>query len=331
VRTGEREVDQSRLRVTGQVDIETVLMRPEADKSSSGVGIAEAIVGLAADLSAGISADLLLLAEDTDIGAREHIAGAEDYRIEVATVTYWQVEAPCYITAGRNFLPFGTFRTHMVSDPLTLELGETNEIAWDLGCSSKSWSISAFGFKGDGDDSGGLAGYGASMGYATAFEHSWLDLRLAYTSDLGYSENLLNQLADAGESRDSMPGWAASAGWGTGPATLIFEYVGAMKRFRPYEMRFAGQGAKPSSWMIEAAYHVALAGRDTSVALGYQGTEESLALMLPRRRTLVALSMQVSHPVAVTLELSRDRDYSVADGGSEEWITTVTVQASLSF
>ena len=147
MRTGEREVDQSRLRVTGQVDIETVLMRPEADKSSSGVGIAEAIVGLAADLSAGISADLLLLAEDTDIGAREHIAGAEDYRIEVATVTYWPVEAPCYITAGRNFLPFGTFRTHMVSDPLTLELGETNEIAWDLGCSSKSWSISAFGFE----------------------------------------------------------------------------------------------------------------------------------------------------------------------------------------
>ena len=113
---------------------------------------------------------------------------------------------------GAELSAFGTFRTHMVSDPLTLELGETNEIAWDLGCSSKSWSISAFGFKGDGEDSGGLAGYGASMGYATAFEHSWLDLRLAYTSDLGYSENLLNQLADAGESRDSMPGWAASAG-----------------------------------------------------------------------------------------------------------------------
>ena len=210
IRSGSVEADRSWLRVTGQMDIEAVLMRPHVGLNSRGIGIAEAIVDVAGDFSQGISAQLQLLAEDTDIGAPENLPGAEDFRLEVATLTYTPATAPCYATAGRDFLPFGRFHTNLVSDPLTLELGETIEFSWNVGYSWNGWSFSAFGFNGDDDGKGGLAGYGAAFGYSNEGERTGIELNLAYTSDLGYSENLLAHLATTGAQWEATPGWTAS-------------------------------------------------------------------------------------------------------------------------
>lgn len=328
---GEQEADRSWLRVTGQMDIEAVLMRPHVGENSRGIGVAEAVVDVAADFSQGISAELQFLAEDTDIGAPENLPGAEDFRLEVATLTYTPATAPCYATAGRDFLPFGRFHTNLVSDPLTLELGETIEFSWNVGYSWNGWSFSAFGFNGDDDGKGGLAGYGAAFGYSNEGERTGIELNLAYTSDLGYSENLLAHLATTGAQWEATPGWTASAMLRTGRASLILEYLGSLEHFEPQVIDFAGRGARPTSWMVEAAYGFTLSGRDATAAVGYQVTGQSLALQLPKRRWLAVLRVHLADPVAVAIELARDRDYAERVGGSGADVTLVTAQFSLFF
>ena len=83
--------------------------------------------------------------------------------------------------------------------------------------------------------------------------------------------------------------------------------------------------------MIEAAYTFGLAGKEATVAVGYQGTEEALALELPEARILIGLSVQVVDGVALAVEWATDNDYGVTEGGSGENANTVTVQVAAEF
>ena len=104
---------------------------------------------------------------------------------------------------GRQFLPFGVFDTRMISEPLTLEVGETNEIAWNLGWGSGALQAAVFGFNGDGglDSAGGMAGYGGAVSFSAEREEEVVALNLALTSDFGYADNVLGALADAAAGR----------------------------------------------------------------------------------------------------------------------------------
>ena len=83
--------------------------------------------------------------------------------------------------------------------------------------------------------------------------------------------------------------------------------------------------------MIEAAYSFNLAGKEATVAAGYQGTEEALALELPKGRVLIGLSVPVVEGVALAVEWAKDNDYGAADGGSGRKANTVTVQLAAEF
>jgi hypothetical protein len=48
-------------------------------------------------------------------------------------------------------VPFGTFETHLVSDPLTLEIGETNETAVVAGFARGGFGGAVYVFNGDSD------------------------------------------------------------------------------------------------------------------------------------------------------------------------------------
>ncbi len=327
----EKESAHQWLQATGQIDVEAVFMRPETGESSEGVGVAEAILGVTAAFDSGLSAELGLLHEKTDIGAPEDVAGAKATILDVGMLSFQPNDGPWFFAAGRNFLPFGVFDTVMITDPLTLELGETNEFGWHVGYASYGFSGSVFGFNGDDDHAGGLAGYGAAMAYANEGSSTALDLNLAYTSDIGYSDNLLGLFPAAQVEEERTSGLAAHARLSHGGGALTLAYIGSLERFAPGKVEFGGRGARPSSWMIEAAYEFPLSGKDATVALGYQGTGESLALELPEQRWLAVFDLQLTDPILLAIEWARDKDYSMADGGSGEEFTTVTLQFSLFF
>ncbi|HHB75788.1 MAG TPA: LbtU family siderophore porin, partial [Desulfobulbus sp.] len=62
---------------------------------------------------------------------------------------------PLYLNAGRQYVPFGNFTTNMISDPLTLEIAETQETALQIGFKAAGAYGSVFAFNGDTNEGGG--------------------------------------------------------------------------------------------------------------------------------------------------------------------------------
>ena len=139
-----------RMEVGGVVEVEAV--SPGAGKSDADVATVE--LGAAVQVHDRAGAEAVPLYEDE-----------ENLNVDAATLTAGPPDGPWSFTAGRYALPFGT--TSLVSDPVTLEIGET-ALGFD------GFGASAFAFNGGLDRGGGdrISGFGAAAGYAMESEDS---------------------------------------------------------------------------------------------------------------------------------------------------------------
>ena len=332
----ERQGAWSWLEIGGYVDVDSVFTHPEHEDGYTNIGVSELGLTLAAAINDRTTLEAGFLYEHTGLGERQAGFGADTAYLETATLSFAFPDGPWSFAVGRQFLPFGVFDTRMISDPLTLEVGETNEIAWNLGWRSGALQATVFGFNGDEglDSAGGLAGYGGAVSFSSQREESAMALNLALTSNFGYADNMLSVLADAalgGQAAGGVAGLSAYGSWRYGAVTMIGEYAGALESYAAGEMQFAGRGARPASWMLEAAFDFVAGGMDATVAAGYQATREAVALELPARRLLAVASVSLSEPVKLGVEWARDSAYAEGKGGSGETTTTVTVQFSYAF
>ena len=332
----EEQAGWGRLEIGGHVHLDSVFTHPEHEDGYTNIGVSEIGLALGAAINDWTTLEAGFLYEHTHLGERVYASGAEAAFLETATLGFASADGPWSLAVGRQFLPFGVFDTRMISEPLTLEVGETNEIAWNLGWGSGALQAAVFGFNGDDGlgSGGGLAGYGGAVSFSSEREESAVALNLALTSDFGYADSVLSVLADAASGRQSagrVAGLSAHAGLRYGAVTIIGEYVGALESYAAGEMEFAGRGAQPASWMLEAAWDFVAGGMDATVAAGYQATREAVALELPARRLLAAASVALTEPVTLGVEWARDSAYSAERGGSGETTTTITVQFSYAF
>ena len=251
----------------------------------------------------------------------------EGLDVDTASVTIGPPEGAWSLTGGHLVLPFGVFETNLISDPVTLELGETKQTAFQVDASAGALSGSVFVFKGDnqidGDDR--IQGIGAAVGYSVETDSFELGLNLSYTNDLGDSD------AFEGGFMGRTAGLSASAMLTMGSVSVLGEYLGAMDTFGADYVAFGDYGAKPSAWMVEAAYGFELAGKEATLAASYQTTDEALALELPKKRMLVGLSAEVMDGLSLGVEWARDTDYSVDEGGTGENSDNFTVQLAAEF
>lgn len=324
------------LEIGGHVDLDWIHTRPEYQDGYTNIGLSEAGLSLAATITDWAAVEAGFLYEHTDLGERQNVFGSEAAFLETATFHVSIPEGPWSLVAGRQFLPFGVFDTRMISEPLTLEVAETNEISISLGWNSGGLRAALFGFgKNDGlESANGLAGYGVAFSYSSEREEAGLALNLALTSDFSYSANMVGLLADTTANKgpaDRITGLSAHAALRYGVATLIAEYVGALESYATREMEFAGRGAQPASWLLEAAYDFDAGGRTATAAIGYQATRQALALELPARRLLAIVSVQLAEPFTLAVEWGRDSDYAAGKGGTGESASFVTVQFSWAF
>ncbi|MDH5525618.1 MAG: LbtU family siderophore porin, partial [Desulfobulbaceae bacterium] len=105
----------------------------------------------------------------------------------------------------------------------------------------------------------------------------------------------------------------------------------ATEAFAASELAYNGGGAKPKAWNVEVGYTSELMGKETTLALGYQGTDQAVDLGLPEQRYLAAVSMGIIDNTSLALEYIHDEDYSVANGGTDNDAETVTMQLGVEF
>jgi hypothetical protein len=297
------------------------------DGSESDLAVATVELGLDAQVTPWVNAhDLFLHEEDAD----------DPIEIDEAIVTIANPEvSPFSLAAGRMYVPFGNFDSALVSDPLTLEIGETRETAVQLGWLANGFHALAYGFNGDTNDGGSdqIDGYGLSLGYSREAEGDspGFDAGLSWISNLADSDSLQETVTDPDSLADAVAGWSAHATLHWRAFTLIGEYLSAADDFGAADLDFNGADARPSAWNLEVDYGFEIAGREAEVAVAWQGTDEALALELPEQRWLAALSLDIHDQTTLAIEYAHDQDYGVSDGGSGEDSDTVTLQLAVEF
>ncbi len=297
------------------------------DGSESDLVLATVELGLDAQVTSWVNAHVLILYEEDETDPPE---------FDEAIITIANPDASHFsLAAGRMYVPFGNFDSAAVSDTLTLEIGETRETAVQLGYTSDSFNLLAYGFKGNVHHAGRnhIDTYGLALGYRQEAQGGGpgFETGFSWISNLADSDSLQQTVRDPDNLAHAVAGWSAHATLHWQSFTLIGEYLTAADDFDAADLTFRGAGARPSAWNLELDYGFEISGHGAELAIAWQQTREALALELPEKRWLAALSVGIYDQTTLSLEYAHDEDYGTDDGGSGEDTDTLTLQLAVEF
>ena len=310
-----------KIEIGGVIEVEATHSDPENGDATNDIAVATVELGIVAPINDWVESEIVLLYEEDDT----------ELDVDSATISISDPNGPWFVTAGKFAQPFGRFETNLVSDPLTLELGETFETSLQAGVDINGVTASAYIFNGDnskdGDDK--IDNFGFDLGYGMKQGEMEFNAALGYINHIGDTDTMQDTLG--AEVSDYVEGWFASAAAQFGPFSVIGEYLGAGDNFQANELAWKGEGAQPITWNIEAAYAFQLAAKEAQIALGYQGTDEALGLKLPENRWLLAFSVGIFDNTSLSFEWAHDEDYGTDDGGTGDSSNNFTAQLAVEF
>jgi hypothetical protein len=253
-------------------------------------------LGIAAQINDWIAGEIVLLYEEgTDNDG--------DLNVDTALLTIANPDSNWFINAGQYVVPFGMYSTNMVSDPLTLGLGETGDTAAEFGMIWGSLTGSVYALQGDWDDTT------TTGGVALTYETDSFVGHIGYLSNLSESDGVV----DAGINDDA-GGLIASAEFTFGRFVLIGEYLTATDDFGN-----AGND-DPSAWNIELGYNFEAMSKPATFAIGYQGTDDmadaawtGTANEMIEESIVAAYSMEIMDATSIAIEYRNDEDYAGGD------------------
>ncbi|WPL17056.1 hypothetical protein Thiowin_02042 [Thiorhodovibrio winogradskyi] len=332
------------IEIGGVIEVEASYLDPYQGDSESDLVLATFELGIASQVNdwVGIEASLLYEEDDTDL------------EVDLAFINIYNPDvSPVFFTAGQFYVPFGAYETNLVSDPLTLEIGEARETAAQLGFIHEGFSGSLYAFNGDNkvDGKNQIKSWGANLSYALETDSYRISAGAGYINDLGDSDTLQDSIAEnrqaiydrliegedprarwfSTDPNERTGGWTANLSLGVGGVNVIAEYLSASERFEFPSLAYRNKGAEPAAWNIEAGYSFPVFGRDTVLAIAYQGTEEAVALELPERSWLFGWSVEVFDNTALSFEYRQDSDYGEHDGGSGKNASALVAQLAVEF
>jgi hypothetical protein len=272
----------------------------EEEKSSDAV-LATMELGVEAALNEYVSGQAVILWEEDD---------TEPVDLDTGVITITGGEGfPGFFSAGKMYVPFGSFESSMISDPLTLELGETRESALLFGFGIDGLYGSVYVFNGDvdkADKDSHIDNFGANAGYAVETDDFSFDVGGGYINNILDSDGLGDVAGEMeGDLEDYVGGLAAHAVFSMGPVTLIGEYVTALDEAEFLTDAGVVTADKMAAWNAEMAYAFDLAGKEAVAAVGCQGTNKAGDL-LPETRVLGALSVGIYDGATLAFEYLRD-------------------------
>ncbi len=305
---------------SGLVEVEGSASQDFEGVNESKFELATVELGFVGKVSDWASAHLTLLYEE---------GGDDKVLVDDAHIILGNTDKfPLYLDAGRQYVPFGNFTTNMISDPLTLEIAETQETALQIGFKAAGAYGSVFAFNGDTNEGGGdsqIEQFGANIGYALERDSFSLDIGMSYMNSIGDSDGLGDILKEKNLlTADYVSGIGAYAITHIGPVSLIGEYITALDDIGN-ETNF-----QPMAFNIETGYAFHIRGLESTVAIAYQGTDD-MAGYLPESRFLGSFAIGIFPGTTFAVEWAHDKDYDKADGGTDESADAFTAQLAYEF
>ncbi len=285
------------------------------NENHSDIIISDASLWAEAEIAENVTALILFYYED----------GYGSPEVDEATIAYSPNDTLTF-TAGRTYLPFGVFETNMVSDPLTLDIGETREDILMVGAEMDGIYGSAYVFNGDMEKAGQddlISNYGFNLGYYWEQGDASFDVGVDWINSIQDTDGLewtYNEVFGTNTIHDRISGIGVHANGRYGPFSVITEYVGALK-----DLGGKGTNTEIKAWNLEAGYDFIFSGMDSTVAVGYQKTSEAEYFDLPEKRVIGAISMEVMENTTLAFEYKHDTDYYGED------TNTGTAQVAVEF
>ncbi len=237
---------------------------------------------------------------------------------------------------GHEYIPFGTFSSHLINDPFTVDLGETAETVAQATFTQSGVLASAYVYAGDApyneedraEDVGVRLQY--SMGETSTGQFL---VGVDYASNIADTYTLETYLLDNSVIlEDNHEGYAGVISFDTETWGVIAEHMAVLDAFSADELAFVGDEAKPEAGRVEAWVSTAALIPNSTVALAYNMTDEAVALELPESRISLGFMQSMQKDTwSWGVEVAQDTDYSIEDGGTDEkaWGVVAQVAASL--
>ncbi len=250
----------------------------------------------------------------------------DDVFVDEGFITLTGSEAfPAYLIAGRQYVPFGNYDSHFVTDPNTLVLGETNEGALVAGyrIGEDVVDIAVGAFYGKINESGDDDMINSYVAGVSAQPLEGLMLGVSYISNLASSDSFSEHVE--AEIDDLVGGWSAFVTFEfLDRFRVVGEYTAALDEF------VAGQvygttdtlAREPSAWNIEFG---AMVIDSLELAVRYGGSDDG-GDFLPETQYGGVVNWGFFESTNLALEYMHD-EYE--DDGNE--VDTITAQLAVEF
>jgi hypothetical protein len=299
-RTVENQRWYERIRISGLLEIEAVYESVDASDSIAGnarsgdVDLATVELALDARIAPRVDGHVLIKFEEDEVFVDEgfiSLSGPESFSV--------------YLIAGRQYLPFGYFDSHFISDPPTLSLGETNEGALVGGyrLAGGMIDISAGAFNGKSNKAGGDDSLSNYVGQLVLAPLEGIKLAASYTSNLAAADTFFEQVQ--GDPEDYVAAWSVfSSITLMSKFDISAEYVSATEDFGAGELYAAGdrQTRRPAAWNLELGY----AATDAcEIAMRYAGSVDGGAgagEFLPKTQYGAVVNWDMNRNTSLALE-----------------------------
>lgn len=305
------ENDGAELSFGGLVEVEGAYVDTDGGKSTSDITLATLELGLEAKLNVWLTAYGVLLYEQGE--------NSDNIQVDEAYVRMKGHSSPLFLEAGRLTQAFGSFESGMVSDPMTLELGETKlHASVRAGYEEEGLSGSFSVFKGDVQKAGEseINSMVAALGWSQEDADYRYGLGASWASNMADTDGLQGEGGSASRTTtDFVGGWSVNAMAGYGPVELRGEYLGACRSFRDGE----NSGRQPSAWSVEAGYRCEL---PLHLAVRYEGSDD---FGTNGERYGATVGWEMAEGAGLALEYQRADNRGVAD------TDTLTMQLAMEF
>lgn len=300
--------------MSGLVEVEVKWANVEeagVDTAESDIELATAQIGFEATVTEELHAILILEFEED---------GTSGLDVDEATVDYSR--GPWFLRLGIQDLPSGHFPSHMISGPLTEDLGEVKETAILVGYEGESFAVLGWIANGDFEEAGD----------EDQIDDMGFSVMVAPSDNLQFGASYFIDMADTDAELltqnyiDRVAGMSAFFVLELGGLEILGEHLGASDEFDPGDLEEDGDGKgdRPSAWNAEIAVDLR---DDLELAVRIGGSSEWAGE--PESQYGACVSYGVWENASLSFEYLHDEfDSSFS---SEDSRDTVTTQLAVEF
>ena len=227
------------IEVSGLVEVEASYT-DTGDSDASDIVLATLELGIDAEITDWFSTHILFLYEEDETDGIE---------VDQAFATITPGDTGFFMNAGRFPQSIGAFPSAMITDPLTLELGETTQkSSVALGWGNEAVEAVVSVYKGDiqktGDDY--INTWVGALNVNGELGKLRCEAGVSYTSNFADSDGLVDDFA-GGETDDLVGGYSGYVIVGLNSVRLSGEYIAAAETFTDGDRA----GSKPAAYNVE--------------------------------------------------------------------------------